>query len=335
MPPDQQAERRQLLAMINGFQVSAAIHVAASLGIADLLSDGPKRLDELATATHTSAAELERLLLALASLGIFAESEAGFIQTALSHHLREDGSLKAWAMQVGRDYFWTSWGQLEYSVRSGRPAFPHIYGTSAWEYRAAHPEDNAVFNAAMTQLMAGRVEAIVAGYDFSGIGQLVDVGGGQGELVAAVLAANPSMRGIVFDQPHVVASARALLAARGVADRCGIAEGDFFDSVPPGADAYILASILHDWEDQACLTILRSCRTAIRERGRLLIVEQVLGSANQPDPARFSDLNMLVMLGGRERTAAEFQALFDEAKFRLSQIVPTASPYSVIEARPV
>ncbi|MCA1739212.1 MAG: acetylserotonin O-methyltransferase [Actinobacteria bacterium] len=329
--------RDTLLRMTNAYQVSQAIHVAATLGIADLLEDGPRSADALAEATGTYAPTLYRLLRALASVGVFAENDGHFGLTPLAEYLRTGapGSLRAWAMLVGQRYSWRSWGHLLHSVRTGEPAFPNLYGTSAWEYRAAHPEEVAVFNAAMTALSAGVLEAVVRSYDFSGIGVLVDVGGGEGVLLAAILATNPALRGILFDQPHVVTTAGALLERAGVADRCEVVSGNFFEAVPGGADAYLLKSIVHDWGDSAAIEILRACRAAIADTGRLLVVEPVIRPGNEPDPAKFSDLNMLVMLGGRERTADDFERLYAEAGFRLNDIIRTGSPWHIIEGDPV
>lgn len=337
MSADDRSPRDSLRRMTNGFQVSQAIHVAATLGIADLLRDGPRSVDDLAAATGTTAEALRRLLRALASTGIFAEVSGRFEQTGLSDYLRSDvtGSLRAWAMRVGRPDHWRTWGELERSLRSGTSAFRELYGVTAWDWRAAHPEENAIFNAAMTGLSAGMAESIVTAYDFSKVHSIVDVGGGEGVLLAAILAANPGMRGIVFDLPHVLTGASDVLQRAGVSDRCELVAGSFFESVPPGADAYILKSIIHDWDDAASLAILRCCRAAIPSTGRLLLVEHVLKPVNEPDPARFSDLNMLVMLGGQERDPDEFARLSEEAGFRLTTIIPTASTHSVLEARPI
>ncbi len=337
MTVDDLSLRDTLRRLTNGFQVSQAIHVAASLRIADLLSNGPRSVEDLAATTGTTATALTRLLRALASIGIFAEEAGRFGQTALSNYLRSDvtGSLRAWAMRIGRPDHWRTWGELERSLRSGTSAFRELYGVTAWDWRAAHPEENAIFNAAMTGLSAGMVESIVAAYDFSQIRSIVDVGGGEGALLAAILAANPPMRGIVFDLPHVLTGASAVLQRAGVTDRCQLVAGSFFETIPPGADAYILKSIIHDWDDAAALAILRCCRIAIPDTGRLLLVEHALKPVNEPDPARFSDLNMLVMLGGQEREPDEFERLCAGAGFRLTAIVPTASTHSVIEARPV
>src|SRR5947209_8495657 len=294
MTADTLPPREALLRMINGYQVSQALHVAAMLGIADLLQAGPKGVEELAKATRTHAPTLSRLLAALASVDVLAENDGRFGLTPLGECLSTDSadSVRAWAMNIGLQFHWTSWGYLLDSVRTGEPAFPQLYGTTVWEYRSGRPEENAIFNAAMTALSAGVGDAVVRSYDFSGTGVLVDVGGGEGALLAAILAANPSLRGILFDQSHVVASAAALLERAGVAERCQIVAGSFFESAPAGADAYLLKSIVHDWDDETAITILRRCRMAIADTGKLLVVERVIRPANEPDPATFSDLNM-------------------------------------------
>jgi hypothetical protein len=329
--------RDTLLQMSNAFRVSQAIYVAATLGIADLLEDGPRSVDDLAQATGTHAPTLYRLLRALASVGVFIEQPDGrFGSTPLAEYLRTNDprSLRAWAMQTGQQYFWNSWGHLLHSVRTGEPAFSELYGTTAWEYRQAHPEEDAVFNAAMTALSSGVVEAIVQSYDFSKMGVLMDVGGGEGVLLAAILAANPALRGILFDQPHVVDGAKALLERAGVEDRCEVVSGSFFESVPKGADAHLLKSVVHDWDDTTTVKILRACRAAIADPGKFLVVEPIIQAGNEPDPAKFSDLNMLVMLGGQERTADDFEKLYAEAGFRVTDIVHTGTSMSIIEGVP-
>jgi O-methyltransferase domain/Dimerisation domain len=323
--------------IISGYRASRAIHVAATLGIADLLQDGLKSVDELAEATGTHAPTLRRLLRALASMGIFTEVDGRYGLTPLAEHLRTDapGSVRAWAMNIGLLSHWTSWGHLLESVRTGEPAFPQLYGTTMWDYRAGRPEENAIFNAAMTSLSAGAVDAVVRSYDFSGIHLLVDVGGGEGSLLGAILAANPTLRGVLFDQPHVVATAGALLEQAGVAERCEVIGGSFFDSVPAGADAYLLKSIIHDWDDDTAIEILRRCRAAIAGTGKLLVVEAVVQPGNEPDPAKLSDLNMLVLVGGQERTAGDFGRVYSEAGFRLTRILPTGSGTSIVEGAPI
>ena len=339
MTASEPSPRDTLLRMTNAFQVSQAIHVAATLGIVDLLEDGPRSADELAEATHTHAPTLYRMLRALASVGVFVEeTDSRFGLTPLAEHLRTDatGSLRAWARLIGQPYFWSAWGHLLHSVRTGDPAFPDLHGTTVWEHRAAHPEEGAIFDAAMTGLSAPVAEAVAQSYDFSSIGVLVDVGGGEGGLLATILAANPGLRGVLFDLPDVVANAGALLERADVADRCEVVGGSFFETVPGGADAYLLKSIIHDWDDDAAAKILHTCRAAIDNTGKLLVVEPVIRPGNEPDRAKFSDLNMLVMLGGRERTADDFAKLYTEAGFRLTDIIRTASPpFNIIEGAPV
>jgi hypothetical protein len=338
MTANELSPRDTLWRMTNGYQVSQAIHVAATLGIADLLKDGPRSADELAEATGTHASALYRILRALASVGVFAEQSDGrFGLTPLAEHLRTDvpGSLRSWAMLIGRPYYFTTWGHLLHSVKTGEPAFPHVYGMPAWEYRASHPEESALFDGAMTGLSLAEAEAVVRSYDFSEIGVLVDVGGGKGALLAAILAANPALSGILFDQPHVVADAKDLLERAGVADRCEVVDGDFFKAVPGGADAYLLKSIIHDWDDASAIEILRKCRAAMADSARLLLVERGIRPANEPDPAKFIDLMILVMLGGRERTAEEYERLYTEAGFKVTNTIHTSSLLDIIEGVPV
>lgn len=238
--------------MINGFWISQALHVAATLGLADLLRDGPQTADHLATRCGAHGPSLYRLLRALASLGIFAEDSRGrFELTPLAEHLRTDApsSHAAWAIWSGQKPTWAMWGELLHCIRTGEAGFSKAYGTAVWDYYAAHPEQNAIFNAAMTGTSRAEAEILADSYDFSRIHSLVDVGGGEGVLLAVLLAANPAMRGILFDQPHVVSGAKAVLESAGVAHRSEMRSGDFFRAVPSGADAYVLKSIVHDWDD--------------------------------------------------------------------------------------
>lgn len=338
MTAEELSTRDALWRMMNGYQVSQAIHLVATLGIADLLKDAPRSADNLAEATGTHAPTLYRILRALASVGVFTEETDGrFALTPLAEHLRTDvpGSLRSWTMLQGRAYIFTAWGHILHSVKTGEPAFPEVYGMTAWEYRAAHPEESVIFDAAMTGLSLAEAEAVVRSYDFSGISVLVDVGGGKGALLAAILAANPAPRGILFDQTHVVASAKDLLERAGVADRCEVVSGSFFEAVPGGADAYLLKSIIHDWDDASAIEILSKCRAAMADTGRLLLVERGIRPRNEPDPAKFIDLMMLVMLGGQERTADEYEKLYTEAGFRLTNVIHTGLLLDIIEGVPV
>jgi len=319
--------------MANGYQVSQAIHVAAALGIADLVKDGPRSVDDLAQNTGTDASALRRVLRALASVGVLSEVDGRFAQTPISEYLRSDsaGSVRAWAMHLGQPYVWNTWDQLLRSVKSGGPAFRDIYGKTPWEYRATNPEANALFNAAMTGLSAGVVEAVVRNYDFSGMRVVADIGGGEGALLAGILAANPNLRGILFDQPHVVTGAKDLLQRAGVAARCEVVGGSFFETVPSGADWYLLKSIVHDWNDASSTAILKACRAGAHDSSKVLLVEHVLRPGNGHDPAKFLDLNMLVMLGGQERTADEFGELYARAGFRLARVIPTPTSFYIVE----
>jgi hypothetical protein len=327
-----------LRGLVNGFQVSQAISVAAVLGIADLLADGARTSADLAAATDAHPGALYRLLRALASAGLLVEGDGRLFElTAIGEGLRSDAPepVGSWAAHVGQPYYWQAWGNLLHTVRTGDSGFRAAHGMDAWEYRTEHPREGAIFDRAMTDLARTAIRAVLEVHDFARYGTVVDVGGGHGALLASVLARHPGMRGVLFDQPQVVAGAGPVLEAAGVADRCRVTGGSFFDSVPGGGDAYVLKSILHDWDDAAATTVLRQCRRAVPEGGSLVVIERDLGRANEAPEAKLSDLNMLVVLGGRERTIEEYGALFDAAGFRLVDAVPTAAGLSVIEGAPV
>lgn len=323
--------------LIEGYQISQAIHASVMLGIADLLAAGSRTNDELAAATGTHAPTLYRLLRALASVEVLRElDDRRFELTTLGECLRTDvpHSLASWAAFVGRPYYWQAWTGLLHSVHTGENAFRHINGMDVWTYRSNYPEENAIFNRAMIALSRRSFADLLATYDFGRFHTLVDVGGGNGALLAAILGAHPMLQAILFDQPHVVAAAPALLAEAGVAERCQVVAGDFFVAVPRGADAYVLRVIIHDWEDEEAIRILRTVRAAIRTDGLLLLIEHVIGPPNEGREAKFSDLNMLVSPGGRERTQEEFATLLAAADFNLVRVVD-AGAYAVIEATPV
>ncbi|MBV8056696.1 MAG: methyltransferase [Deltaproteobacteria bacterium] len=333
-PPDPTSWLR-MNQLVLGFAASQAIAVAAKLGIADLVAEAPKTLEELAGATKAHAPSLRRLLLMLASIGIFAEDSNGrFRNTPLSETLRSDNpqSMQNYAVLNGEPWVWRPWGDLYHTVLTGEPAFDHMYGSSHFEYLAQHPDDAAVFDAAMSSF-AQIIPEILAAYDFSQFEQVVDVGGGQGTLLHGILSVNPKLRGVLADLPTVVAGAAALQKGP-FANRCEIVGMDFFKAVPEGADAYVMKAVIHDWDNEPAVKILKNCRRAIRNDGKLLLMEHVLKPSNEPDPGRFMDLMMLVLLTGRERTETEFATLLRAAGFSLTRVIPTSGLLSIIESQP-
>ncbi|MBS1788845.1 MAG: helix-turn-helix domain-containing protein [Acidobacteria bacterium] len=333
--PQEVPPQQVMMQIISGFWLSQMVNVAARLGLADQVAGQSKTLSELAAATGTHAPSLYRVLRALISTGILAQNADGkFASTPLSETLRSDvpGSLRAFAMaELGQEHF-VAWGNLMHSVKTGEIAFDNHFGQSAWEYYATHPEDAAVFNDAMTGLTEMVNSAVVAAYDFSGFEKAVDIGGGHGALMAAILKTNPALQGAVFDLPHVTEGAIARLKAEGVSGRCEILTGDFFKSVPAGYDAYLMKFIIHDWNDEQSIAILKNIRGVMAEGGKLLLVEQIVAADNSPSFAKFIDINMLVMTGGCERTEKEFADLYAASGFKLSRVIFTESPFCVIEA---
>lgn len=325
-----------LLQMMTAYWISKAISVAAKLGIADLLAEAPRSADELAAATQMHAGALYRVLRALASVGIFSEvAPARFALTPMAALLRSatPDSMRALGIMYAQEQY-SAWDDVLHSVRTGQPAFEHVFGMRPFEYFAQNPAAGQVFNEAMIGWTNQIVDAVIAAYDFSLFGTIVDVGGGHGALLAAILRRNPAARGMLFDLPHVVAGAEPFLTAAGVADRCTRLGGDFFAEAPSGADAYVLAQVLHDWDDDRCLTILQQVRRAMPLHGKLLVVELVLPEGNEPFFGKWLDLHMLVMLGGRERTASQYAALFRAAGFTLTRTLPTRTGQSIVEATP-
>jgi hypothetical protein len=320
--------------MMTGYWVSQAIHVAAKLGLADVLQDGPKSSEELARAVGADPRALYRLLRALASVGVFSETEERrFGLTPLAGYLQSGtpGSLRSYAIGLCESWFWRPWGDLLYSVQTGQPAFDHLYGMGSFEYFAQHPEAATVYNEIMTVVMGQLAPAVVTAYDFSPFHRIVDVGGGHGALLIAILQANPALHGVLFDLPHVAQSASQRLETVEISGRCEIANGDFFQGVPAGGEIYILCQILHDWDDSRAVAILKNVHQALPVKGKVLIVEQVLPRGNNPHPGKWADLTMLVRLGGRERTEDEFRSLLGQAGLAFSKVVPTKSAVCVIE----
>jgi len=322
--------------MINGYWATQTIYVAAKLGIADLLDNRPQGIQALAESTETHAASLYRLMRALAGLGVVMQNEDGdYETTALGRCLvtGSPGALRARAILNGEEWY-AAWGGLLRSVRTGETAFDHLVGRSFFDHLAANPEGAAVFNEAMASSTEGAAKAVADSYDFSGVKTIVDVGGGTGAFLAGILQTNPQARGVLFDQPNVVASARGLLESAGVADRCDVVGGDFFEAVPGGGDVYILSWIIHDWDDERSTAILKNCRRAMAHDARLLVVEQVIPPGNEPSPSKLYDLHMLVLSGGCERREDEYKALLTTSDLRLARVIPTGVPRSVIEAIP-
>jgi hypothetical protein len=336
-----------LMQLMTGFMPARMIHLAAQLGIADQLAGGPKDAMLLASNTATHPPSLYRLLRALASLGIVDEREPGrFALTPLGAQLRTDasGSLRNSALLYGGERSWKCWGDLLHSIRTGETAMYHLYGEGSFEYLSTHPEGAAIFNEAMAEVTREVARAVGAAYDFAKFHQIVDVGGGNGTLIATILATAPSLRGIIFDLPAGVTGAPRQLVAAGCANRCEVIEGDFFQAVPSGADAYILKSIIHDWNDERSTAILRNCRTAMSTASRLLLVERVMPTQMRAEHFHqrmaMMDMHMLGLLGGQERTESEYRKLFGASGFTLSRIVPLSTvsesvDTSIIEATPL
>jgi hypothetical protein len=336
MAEDKKTPRQKLIQLITGYWIAQAIMAAAKLRLADLLQDGPKTPLELAQQTNTQPQALHRLLRALASVEIFAEDAQGrFDLTPMAECLLDrHGSQRAVALLMADEHY-ASWGDLLYSLQTGKPSFDRIYGKPIFEYLAQNPDRASNFDAAMTGFHGPETQAMIDAYDFTGIGTLVDIGGGNGTVISAVLNRYPTMKGIIYDLPGVIERTRERLAETGLASRCGTIPGSFFEAVPPGGDAYMMRHIIHDWTDEQCHTILSHCRKVMPAHGRLLIIEMVINPGNVAQPAKWLDLNMLVLPGGRERTAEEYRTLFAAAGFRLERIVPTPTEVSVIEGRPV
>ena len=327
----------QMLQIISGFWISRAVYVIAKLGIPDLLKPGPKTADELAATTNMHAPSLFRILRALASVGVLNSADGRFALTPLSETLVTDapGSLRWFAVsELGQEHY-PAWGNLMHSVKTGEIAFDHFFGMDAWKYFQQNPEDAEVFNNSMSAMTAAANEAILSLYDFSGFTKIVDLGGGHGGLITSILKANPELKGVLFDAPTVIEGARSKIEAAGLADRCETIAGDFFKSVPAGGDAYIMKWIIHDWNDELATTILKNCRNQIPANGKLILVDCVVPETDEPHFSKFIDLNMLVMTGGKERTAREFEKLLEGAGFRLSRLIPTDLPTSIVEAEPV
>jgi hypothetical protein len=324
--------------MCAGSWVAAGLYPAAKLGLADHLADGGRSALELAPVTGTHAPTLHRFMRTLAGFGLLTEGDGQrFRLTPLGEALKDGapGSARSTLIAFGGPAFWRSWEEILYSLETGKPGFDKAWGMPVFDYLAQHPDDASHFSEAMVGFHGSEPQAVAEAYDFSGVQTVVDVGGATGNMLAALLSRHPSLRGVLYDLPHVVRDAPALLKARGVEGRVTIETGSFFERVPAGGDAYLLSHIIHDWSEAQCLTILKHCREAMGPDGRLLIVETMLPEGDVPHQGKIQDLVMMVVPGGQERTEAEYAALFSKAGFQLRRVVPTSSVVSIVEGVPV
>jgi hypothetical protein len=332
-----QQETEQLNQIVVGAALSRAVCTVANLGVADHLQSGtPRSARDLAKATDADERSLYRMLRFLASHGIFQETaNSEFDHTPLSHVLRGDavGSYRAGAQMF--HHIFAAWDGLDHAVRSGRPGFNKVFGKPVFDYVAAHPELGPIVDAGMTCFHGYETEAMLAAYDFGAVRVLADIGGGNGSLISSVLKRYPAMRGMLFDLGHVTARARERLRENGLTDRCQLIEGSFFESVPPGADAYLFRHVIHDWTDEQCVQILRHCRNVMPALGRLIVVECVIPNGNGRSITKDFDMTMMTFPGGLERTEAEFRTLLKRAGFELTSLTPTSTMVSVIEGKPI
>lgn len=328
----------KLIGMAVAIWQARALYGAAELQLADLLAVGPRSAEELGQATGTHAPSLYRLLRALASCQIVSEvAPRRFALTRLGEALKSGapGAARATILTLGGDWQWQAWGKFRHSLETGEPALRAAFGKGLFDYLKANPQDGARFAEAMVGMHGAMGAAVTDAYDFSPFRSAVDVGGGTGSLLLAILNTFPALRGVLFDLPETAEQARQAIAGAPSSSRCEIAAGNFFEAVPHGHDAYVLSHVLHDWSDQEAALILRNCRRAIAPDGRLLIVETVLPPGDTPHHGKMLDLLMLTVTGGLERTAEEFEALLDDAGFKLTRVVPTLTYDSIVEAVPV
>ena len=321
-----------MIRIIWGWLATRGIYVAAELGIADLLREGPKTADELALASGAHGPSLYRLLRMLAGYGIFVEDGPGRFGLTPAGALLQTGALRD-VVRMMNEADWNAAGHLLHSIKTGKSAFNHVHGLGFFEYLGAHPDAQERFDRGMANGASIENPVVAGSYDFSKFRRIVDVGGGRGGLLAEILKLYPTPKGVLYDQPQVVAHPDYLTTA-GVRDRCEVVAGNFFESVPRGADAYVVKRIIHDWDDDICVGILRRCRDAVSDEGRVIVVDAVVPAGNEFHSSKPSDLLMMVLLGGRERAEADFRSLFRRAGLKLNQIVSTASVVSIVEGAP-
>lgn len=321
-----------------GFRTTQILYVTAKLGLADQLAPGPQTVADLAEVVGADASSLNRLLRALASLEIVAQTNEGtFALTARGELLRTDvpGSLHSLAILYGEPWLWQAYGQMLHSVRTGKPGFDQVHGQSLYEFLEHNPSAGEQFHAAMSGYSALETKAIVSAYDFTPYSTVIDVGGSQGALVAAVLQAHPHLKGIVFDLETIINQADQKFIRTDIAERIRFVAGDFFAGVPGKGDLYILKSVLHNWDDLAARRILQSCHGNMPGGARLLVIERVIPAVSEASESILFDMNMLVVTGGRERTEAEYRTLLEKSGFQLIRIMPTQAPVSLLEAVPI
>jgi hypothetical protein len=325
-----------MFTLMNGFHVAGAVSCLALLGIPDLIDASPKSAEELATQIDADPQALCRLMRATACVGVLSEGADGkFSQTPMSAILRSDASpsLRAFAIMYGREWHGRGWSNLDYCVRTGKQAPEKIYGSHLFEYLKQNPAEAQIFNDAMTQISMIDSPAVADTYNFDGIDSIVDIAGGHGLLLATILKKNPQMRGTLYEMPHVLEGAKNG-PLKQVMDRCTLASGDMFSSVPAGADAYMMKHIIHDWPDDRCVQILKACRKNVNSGGKLVVVDNVIQPGNDFSSGKFLDLQMLIFPSGCERTEKQFRALFAASGWQLTRIIPTASPSSIVEGLP-
>lgn len=323
--------------MLGGLRVARSIYVAAELGIADLLADSPKSIDELAQATETHGPSLYRVLRALSSLGIFAEDETGrFSLTPPAEFLQSDvpDSLRASVKFFGQDWHWELWGNLLHSVKTGEPTFDHLFGQGLFDFYQ-NPEVAKTSSESKKSISARAAASLLESYDFSSISKVVDIGifAGYGTTLIPLLKANPTTKGVLFDFPPVISAAKPVIEAAGLAERCELIAGNCVESVPSGSDAYILMFVIHNWDDERAIKILKNCHQAMTEDGKLLLVEMIMPKGNEPFVGKLIDLeSLLATPGGYERTEAQYRSLLEAAGFKVTKIIPTQTANSIIEA---
>jgi hypothetical protein len=324
-----------VMGMALSYLVSRSLHLATELGIADLLKEGPKTIEDLASETGAHRGSLYRLLRTLAAHGLFAEDDRGRFEMTPAAVLLQKGLMRDGVLLCGEvtgdGSWWSAVGALRHSVMTGEPAFNRQHGMGFFDYLGAHPECGEWFNRGLANFAAAENPAIAGAFDFSQFGHIIDIGGGQGGLLAEILKLYPAIRGTLFDLPQVVRNP-VYLSKQSLAQRWTTVAGDFFQSLPTGGDAYVLKRILHDWSDDQCVRILRSCREAMGERARLLVVDAVIPSGNTPHAGKVMDILMMVLAEGHERTEQEFRDLFGKAGLRLTSLTATPSALAIVEA---